>query len=77
MRLFWHDVGLIILSSLTMVVSLPPARVNSVMFYLLWTCAPILVSIVSFFVFVMQGGKLTISVAFTVGSLFSRIRYDR
>ena len=58
----------IILSSLIMF-SFPPARINSVMFYLLWTCAPILVSIVSFFVFVMQGGELTISVAFTVGSL--------
>ena len=70
------DSGLSLLSSLVMF-SLPPARINSVMFYLLWTCAPILVSIVSFFVFVMQGGELTISVAFTVGFVFSPIRYDR
>ena len=45
-----------------------PARVNSVMFYLLWT--GVLVSIVSFFVFVIQGGELTVSVALIVGSLF-------
>lgn len=42
------------------------ARINNVMFYLLWTCAPILISIISFFTFVMQGNQLTISVAFTV-----------
>jgi hypothetical protein len=66
---FWHEVAYhtIITDDV-----LFPARVNSVMFYLLWTCAPILVSIVSFFVFVMQGGELTVSVAFTVGlSLFT------
>ena len=48
-----------------------PAGVNSVMFYLLWTCAPIVVSIGSFFVFVMHGGELIISVPFMVGSLFT------
>ncbi|KAF8963320.1 multidrug resistance-associated ABC transporter [Flammula alnicola] len=42
------------------------ARVNSVMFYLLWTCAPILVSIISFMAYVLQGNKLTISTAFTI-----------
>ena len=47
------------------------AGVNSVMFYLLWTCAPIVVSIGSFFVFVMHGGELIISVPFMVGSLFT------
>ena len=45
-----------------------PARVNSVMFNLLKT--GVLVSIVSSFVFVVQGGELTVSVALTVGSLF-------
>ncbi|KAF8153792.1 multidrug resistance-associated ABC transporter [Crassisporium funariophilum] len=50
------------------------ARINSVMFYLLWTCAPILVSIISFFTYVMQGNKLTISVAFTAIALFNMIR---
>ena len=46
------------------------ARVNSVMFYLLWTCAPILVSIISFFAYVMQGKELTASIAFTVSNRF-------
>ncbi|GLB44359.1 putative ABC transporter transmembrane region [Lyophyllum shimeji] len=50
------------------------ARVNSVMFYLLWTCAPILVSIISFFTYVMQGKELTISVAFTSIALFNMVR---
>ena len=44
------------------------AGVNSILFYLLWT--GVLVSIVSFFVFVIQGGELTVSVALMVGSLF-------
>lgn len=42
------------------------ARFNSVMFYVLWIYAPILVSIVSFFAYVAQGNVLTISTAFTV-----------
>ncbi|KAF8890917.1 multidrug resistance-associated ABC transporter [Infundibulicybe gibba] len=50
------------------------ARINSVMFYLLWTCAPILVSIISFFAYVMQGKELTVSVAFTSIALFNMIR---
>lgn len=45
------------------------ARTNSVMFYLLWSSAPILVSVTAFFVYVMQGNKLTISTAFTVCKL--------
>ena len=36
------------------------------MFSMLWTCAPILVSVISFFTFVMQGKQLTVSIAFTV-----------
>ncbi|KAF8887923.1 multidrug resistance-associated ABC transporter [Gymnopilus junonius] len=50
------------------------ARVNSVMFYLLWTCAPILVSIVSFLTYVLQGNQLTISTAFTAIALFNMVR---
>ena len=50
-----------------------PARVNPVMFYLLWTYALILVSMVSFFVFVMQGSELIVSVPFIVRALFSTI----
>ena len=49
---------------------LSPARVNFILFYLLWTCAPIVVSIGSFFVFVMQGGELTLSVTLMVNSVF-------
>ncbi|EKM76533.1 hypothetical protein AGABI1DRAFT_122491 [Agaricus bisporus var. burnettii JB137-S8] len=50
------------------------ARTNSVMFYLLWSCAPILVSITSFLVYVMQGNQLTISTAFTAITLFNMLR---
>ena len=42
------------------------ARLNSVLFQLLWSCAPVLVSIISFLVFVLQGNELTVSIAFTV-----------
>ncbi len=42
------------------------SRLNSIMFQLLWSCAPVLVSIVSFLVFVLQGNELTASIAFTV-----------
>ena len=41
-------------------------RLNSIMFQLLWSCAPVLVSITSFLVFVLQGNELTVSIAFTV-----------
>ncbi|EAU87480.2 ATP-binding cassette transporter [Coprinopsis cinerea okayama7 len=50
------------------------ARVNSVMFYLLWTLAPILVSIISFMTYVLRGNELTVSVAFTSIALFNMIR---
>ncbi|TFK50633.1 P-loop containing nucleoside triphosphate hydrolase protein, partial [Heliocybe sulcata] len=50
------------------------ARINSVMFSLLWTCAPILVSLISFFTYVMLGHELTVSIAFTSLSLFGMIR---
>jgi len=46
------------------------ARFNSVMFYVLWSCAPILVSITSFLVYVLQGNVLDVSTAFTVGVHF-------
>jgi multidrug transporter EmrE-like cation transporter len=42
------------------------ARLNSILFQLLWSCAPVLVSITSFTVFVLQGNELTVSIAFTV-----------
>ncbi|KAG1750553.1 uncharacterized protein EDB91DRAFT_1108133 [Suillus paluster] len=50
------------------------ARINSVLFSMIWTSAPILVSLISFFVFVYQGNQLTVSVAFTSIALFSMIR---
>ncbi|KAG6905629.1 hypothetical protein DXG01_001538, partial [Tephrocybe rancida] len=50
------------------------ARVNSVAFSLLWTSAPILISIISFFAYVMQGNELTISTAFTAIALFNMVR---
>ncbi|KZT21758.1 multidrug resistance-associated ABC transporter [Neolentinus lepideus HHB14362 ss-1] len=50
------------------------ARINSVMFSMLWTCAPILVSLISFFTYVMLGHELTVSIAFTSLSLFGMIR---
>jgi hypothetical protein len=45
------------------------------MFYILWTTAPILISIVSFLVFVLQGNELTVAKAFTV-SLVCHSRCD-
>lgn len=44
------------------------ARLNSVMFSLIWICAPILVSVTSFFVYVVQGNELTVGTAFTVST---------
>ncbi|KAF9007209.1 multidrug resistance-associated ABC transporter [Cyathus striatus] len=49
-------------------------RVNMVLFSFIWSCAPILVSIVSFFTYVMLGNELTVSVAFTAIMLFGMIR---
>ncbi|KAF7350973.1 hypothetical protein MSAN_01659500 [Mycena sanguinolenta] len=42
------------------------ARINSVGFYTLWVTAPIFISVISFFTYVMLGNQLTISTAFTV-----------
>ncbi|KAF4588529.1 hypothetical protein EYR40_010081 [Pleurotus pulmonarius] len=50
------------------------ARINTIFFYLLWNCSPILISIISFLVYVAQGKELTISVAFTSIALFNLIR---
>ncbi|KAI0308316.1 hypothetical protein B0F90DRAFT_1681863 [Multifurca ochricompacta] len=50
------------------------ARLNSVMFQLLWSCAPVLVSITSFLVFVLQGNELTVGTAFTAIALFNMVR---
>ncbi|TRM65424.1 hypothetical protein BD626DRAFT_454236 [Schizophyllum amplum] len=50
------------------------SRINSVLFYMLWAVAPILISVTSFFVFVATGHKLTVSTAFTAITLFNMIR---
>ncbi|KAH7911841.1 hypothetical protein BJ138DRAFT_1125686, partial [Hygrophoropsis aurantiaca] len=50
------------------------ARINSVMFSALWTTAPILVSLISFFTYVYRGNELTVSTAFTAIALFQMIR---
>ena len=42
------------------------ARLNSVLFFALWGCGTIFISIISFFTYVMLGNQLTIGVAFTV-----------
>ncbi|KAF9440217.1 hypothetical protein P691DRAFT_823554 [Macrolepiota fuliginosa MF-IS2] len=51
------------------------ALLNSIMFYSFWTCAPILISIDSFFTYVTQGNNLTISTAFTAILLFNMVQY--
>ncbi|KAJ6590007.1 hypothetical protein DFH09DRAFT_1359037 [Mycena vulgaris] len=50
------------------------ARINGVGFYTLWVTAPIFISVISFFTYVMMGHELTISTAFTSIALFSMIR---
>ncbi|KAG0701637.1 hypothetical protein DFH29DRAFT_925615 [Suillus ampliporus] len=50
------------------------ARINSILFSLIWTSAPILVSLLSFLAFVYQGNQLTVPVAFTSIALFGMIR---
>ncbi|KIY74057.1 hypothetical protein CYLTODRAFT_385456 [Cylindrobasidium torrendii FP15055 ss-10] len=50
------------------------SRLNSILFYILWNSTPILISVVSFFTYVVQGNELTVSKAFTAISLFSLIR---
>ncbi|KAJ8589109.1 P-loop containing nucleoside triphosphate hydrolase protein [Rhizopogon salebrosus TDB-379] len=50
------------------------ARINSVLFSIIWTLAPILLSLISFLTFVHQGNELTVGIAFTSIALFSMIR---
>ncbi|TFY53857.1 hypothetical protein EVG20_g9943 [Dentipellis fragilis] len=50
------------------------ARFNSVMFSSLWVLAPIFVSVISFFAYVVQGKELTVSTAFTAIALFNMVR---
>ncbi|KAJ6577612.1 multidrug resistance-associated ABC transporter [Mycena capillaripes] len=50
------------------------SRLNSLMFFLIWALAPILLSTISFFTYVMLGNKLTVGTAFTSIALFGMIR---
>ncbi|KAJ7660132.1 hypothetical protein DFH06DRAFT_1472233 [Mycena polygramma] len=50
------------------------SRLNSLMFSLIWSLAPILVSTISFLTYVMLGNELTIGTAFTSIALFNMIR---
>ncbi|KAJ7125217.1 multidrug resistance-associated ABC transporter [Mycena epipterygia] len=50
------------------------ARFNGVGFYCLWVTAPIFISVISFFTYVMLGNELTIGKAFTAIALFGMIR---
>ncbi|KAI6003466.1 P-loop containing nucleoside triphosphate hydrolase protein [Pisolithus orientalis] len=49
-------------------------RMKSVLSTIVWTAAPVLVSVVSFFVYVDRGYQLTPSVAFTTIALMSMLR---
>ncbi|KAF8872717.1 hypothetical protein CPB85DRAFT_1378897 [Mucidula mucida] len=49
------------------------SRINSILIYMLWNSAPVLILIVTFFTYVVQGNELTISKAFTLGIIAKRI----
>ncbi|KAJ7108139.1 multidrug resistance-associated ABC transporter [Mycena epipterygia] len=50
------------------------SRMMDVAFAALWVSAPIFISVISFFTYVMLGNELTISTAFTAIALFGMIR---
>ncbi|KAM5535675.1 hypothetical protein V8D89_010662 [Ganoderma adspersum] len=50
------------------------ARFNAIGFSLLGTVSPILVSVVSFYVYIAQGNQLTIGTAFTAIALYNMVR---
>uniref|UniRef100_D8Q0Y8 Multidrug resistance-associated ABC transporter n=1 Tax=Schizophyllum commune (strain H4-8 / FGSC 9210) TaxID=578458 RepID=D8Q0Y8_SCHCM len=51
------------------------ARLNTVLFYTVWSLTPILISATSFCVFVATGHQLTIATAFTAIALFTMLRW--
>jgi hypothetical protein len=59
------------ISHCTHLIDPPIARLNSLMFFLIWALAPILLSTISFFTYVMLGNQLTIATAFTVRLVIS------
>ncbi|KAJ7789591.1 ABC transporter type 1, transmembrane domain-containing protein [Mycena olivaceomarginata] len=50
------------------------SRLNSLMFFLIWALAPILLSTISFLTYVILGNQLAIGTAFTSIALFGMIR---
>ncbi|KAF7974527.1 hypothetical protein HWV62_11990 [Athelia sp. TMB] len=50
------------------------SRINSAFFHLSFTFSPILVAVVSFWVYIYSGNDMTISVAFTSVTLFAMVR---
>ncbi|KAJ7480081.1 hypothetical protein B0H11DRAFT_2422933 [Mycena galericulata] len=50
------------------------SRINDIGFFCVWITAPILISVISFFTYVMLGNELTIGTAFTSIALFGMIR---
>jgi hypothetical protein len=49
-------------------------QINSIEFSLVWSIAPVLVSVISFGAFVYSGNHLTVAVAFTAVQIFSMIK---
>ena len=47
------------------------ARINYVIWFVVWACSPVLVPLTAFFVYVMLGNELTVSTAFTVSILIA------
>ncbi|KAJ7107582.1 multidrug resistance-associated ABC transporter [Mycena epipterygia] len=50
------------------------SRINRMGFLALWVTAPIFISVISFFTYVMLGNELTVGTAFTAIALFGMIR---
>lgn len=42
---------------------------------MIWTLAPVLISVTAFFVYILQGNELTVGTAFTSIALFGMLRY--
>jgi ABC-type multidrug transport system fused ATPase/permease subunit len=49
-------------------------QINSIEFSIVWSVAPVLVSVISFGAFVYSGNHLTVAVAFTAVQIFSMIK---
>jgi hypothetical protein len=49
-------------------------QINSIEFSIVWSVAPVLVSVISFGAFAYNGNHLTVAVAFTTMQIFSMIK---